>query len=196
MLYNLYMSQKADVNLRLPRSLIDALDASGMSRSEAAEIMLSAGLQAQRNAEARSRKTSFTLRVSPDLRELLGHISASQNFSLQDAAVMLLMRGAETMTDDQSQAALGVVSDQIRATVGELDARHDAHVHRLAYLLTQATLESLTTQELMLSVLVMLGVSPDEAQRQRDDARGTAAKRLTNKSEQMRDLLRELAAQV
>lgn len=190
-------NEKKEVSLRLPAALVMHLDQLGVSsRSEAAELLLSAGIASAESARLRTQKQSFTLRVSADLRQAVESVASARKLSLQEAAAWLMQRGAETLTSDEQQAAMTATSDQITATVQEVVKSNAAQTHRLAYLMTQAALQSMTAQELMLSLLVVQGVPANEAEQQRRDAQGTAARRLTTKSAEMSDLLRALASQV
>lgn len=190
-------SSKQQVTLSIDPVLVMALDnlakEGKSSRSEAFESLLVTGVQAQQAKKEATKKTPMTVRVAPAVADQIKGVAYAEGMSANEACAFLVERGLLSLTDEGTKAAVDGLIAQLREVAEEGVQRHEAQVHRLAYLLSQMTLEAMATRQMLTAYLsAQAGIGADGAQRLSNTAWTRSVDMLRKPAPTMREILKQL----
>lgn len=192
---------KQQITLSVDPTLVMALDSVAQSnkssRSEAFESLLTTGIQAQQAKKEASKKIPLTVRVAPAVAEQVKQVAYTEGISTNEACGWLVERGLLSLTDEGTKAAITELLTQLAQVAEQSEKRFEAQTHRLAYLLSQMTLESMATRQMMTAFLAtQQGIGQEGAQRISNTAWTRSVDLLRRPPPTMREVLRQLLIDV
>lgn len=152
---------KSQTSFRIDDGILARLDQLEGSRSKNAEILLSAALaQIDNKAKAKNRK-SVTVRLGGEKHKAIVTLAAANGRTTQEQINHLIDKGLEYEVEETQQRL-------IQRMMNQLEAQHKHHA-----------LQNKINEELLLILLMLNNISPEEVNMQRELAE-RAARKATN----------------